>query len=136
MTSAVSLFGPVASKFVPTIKKLFIYSKMTNLKEKEEETLYFTLKYVEFLEMLCRVSLTYYENIKILIDSGQTTGEDQDEIPHDIEIKIFTFMEKLWAHRKKNKPKVEKSKAKKKDDKKKKKGGFPELVPIEEDDSD
>ena len=45
-------------------------------------------------------------------------------------------MEKLWAHRKKNKPKVEKSKAKKKDDKKKKKGGFPELVPIEEDDSD
>ena len=136
MASATALFSPVVSKFVPTIKKLFVYSKMTNLKEKEEETLYFSLRYVEFLEMVCRVSLTYYENMKILIDSGEATGDDQEEIPHDIEIKIFTFMEKLWAHRKKNKPKVEKSKGKKKDGKKKKKGGFPELVPIEEDDSD
>jgi len=41
MASAATLFNPVVSKFVPIIKKLFIYSKMTNLKEKEEETLYF-----------------------------------------------------------------------------------------------
>ncbi len=136
MNSATALFGPVVSKFVPTIKKLFIYSKMTNLKEKEEETLYFSLKYVEFLEMVCRVSLTYYENMKILIDSGEVTGQEQEEIPHDIEDKIFSFMDKLWKHRKKHKPKVEKSKGKKKDGKKKKKGGFPEIIPIEEDDSD
>jgi len=76
MASAATLFNPVVSKFVPIIKKLFIYSKMTNLKEKEEETLYFSLKYVEFLEMVCRVSLTFYENMEILIDSGEVTGQD------------------------------------------------------------
>jgi len=41
MASAATLFNPVVGKFVTTISKLFIYSKMTNLKEKEEETLYF-----------------------------------------------------------------------------------------------
>ena len=71
MASASALFNPLVGKFVPIIKKLFIYSKMTNLKEKEEEFLYFSLRYVEFLEMVCRTAFTYYENKKILIQSGE-----------------------------------------------------------------
>lgn len=51
-----------AEAYIPDVAKCFVYSKMTNLKDSSEPKKYFSLEYVEFLEMLCRIAYMHYAN--------------------------------------------------------------------------
>ena len=46
-----------STQLVHEMQKVFYHAKMLNLKDKEEEHLYHTLQYVEFLDFIGRVAL-------------------------------------------------------------------------------
>ena len=111
-------------EFISDLRHCFVVSKMTNLEDLSHSEKYECLLYVEFLECLCRVSISYWDR-EIEEGRGQYS-------PPFVEDKVYSILEMLWAHRKKHKPKVDKKKKAKK-----KKKEFPELVEIQDlDDSD
>lgn len=61
---AVKLFAPITEKgqeiLVHDMRKLFVYSQMTNLKDNSNPEKYFSLVFVELLEFICRVSHSYW----------------------------------------------------------------------------
>mmetsp|Transcript_34104 Transcript_34104/g.52387 ORF Transcript_34104/g.52387 Transcript_34104/m.52387 type:complete len:92 (-) Transcript_34104:114-389(-) len=66
----------------------FAFSKMTNLLDLSECTKYFHLVYVEFLELICRFSLAYWED--------PMHGESQ--VPDQVSKKVECILCKLWEH--------------------------------------
>ena len=65
---ALKMFGPLQSsipgltleEFAPIITLAFVHCQMTNLDDLGEPGSYFTLKFVEFLEYLCRIALVLH----------------------------------------------------------------------------
>lgn len=62
---------------------------MTNLEDLNENKKYFHLKFVEFLDFLCRVAILYHQMRK---DNGIKP-------PNDIEDKVHEVLEVLWEHK-------------------------------------
>ena len=85
---------------------------MTNLSDLSASEKYLTLEVVEFFEFLTRVAMESFSKEKSL------------SIPE----KVFKLLQRIWQHRKANKPKVDPKEKKKKKQKK-----FPELVELVED---
>ena len=122
------LTGDPNKKFVNNLKQLFVYCQMTNLHDLKECRAYFYLKFVEFLDLLCRVSLQHHH------DKAAAGAE----VPHDLEDKVFKVLELLWQRRTKQEramatttERVGRTKRRKKTK------GFPELLaPVFEDSDD
>ena len=121
INSAKALFATVSATpkapseaYYLSLWRNFVCSKMTNLHDLREANRYHSLAYVEFLELLCRFSLSYWRVKK--------EEAPLSYIPHDIEDKVYDVMEIMWEFRKKIRPKVDKKKKGKR-----KKKEFPDL---------
>ena len=62
---------------------------MTNLNDLKESEAYLHLKFVEFLDLLCRVSVQYH------IEQEEAGGHTD----HDLEDQVHRVMEMLWQRR-------------------------------------
>jgi len=62
---------------------------MTNVYEEQDNLKYFSLKFVEFQDLLCRVALQYFAEKEEEGSSG----------PADLEDKVHAILEMLWARR-------------------------------------
>lgn len=121
------LTGDPNKKFINNLKLLFVYCQMTNLHDLKECRTYFSLKFVEFLDLLCRVSLQYH------LDKAAAGAE----VPHDLEDKVFKVLEMLWHRRtKKERAMTHATDGSGRTRRRKKAKGFPELLPPVYEDSD
>ena len=97
------------------------------LNDLEDTQKYLSLAWTEFLEFICRVSMSYYD-------------ENRKELrlpPMEIEDKVLYILERLWEIKMKKIKKSKKAIQKGAKSKKAKAKEFPELVPVCEDsDSD
>ena len=74
-------------------KAEFVYCQMTNLEDLEERGSYFHLKFVEFLEFICRTTIVYHE-----LREKNGWGKP----PLDIEDKVHEVLMILWENKVKN----------------------------------
>ena len=65
---------------------------MTNLYEDLERQKYFSLKFVEFQDLLCRIALQYFAE-------REEEGRGGPAEPTDLADKVHAVMEMLWARR-------------------------------------
>ena len=63
--------------------KSFVFSKQTNYLDLKECHRYESLQFIEFLEFLCRFTITYFE--------------DREERDTDIASRVYSLVEKLWT---------------------------------------
>lgn len=63
MASAENLFNGFGEDpkkpLVTNLRQTWVYSLMTNMYEEQDNPKYFSLKFVEFQDLLCRVALRY-----------------------------------------------------------------------------
>ena len=80
---------------------------MTNLYEEQDNLQYFSLKFVEFQDLLCRVALQYFAEKE---EEGRRGPTEYSIIKNqmlikvtkptpDLEDKVHTILEMLWAKR-------------------------------------
>lgn len=80
---------------------------MTNLYEALDNPKYFSLKFVEFQDLLCRVALQYFEEQEeagVAVYSTTTTTKELTT-KSDLEDKVYEILEMLWAKRAKRQAK-------------------------------
>ena len=65
------------SQIVLNMRHCFVGSKMTNLKDLEENYKYFCLNWTEFLELICRVSMYYFDDYPEKRTSSSMDIDDQ-----------------------------------------------------------
>ena len=102
------------------MQKVFFHSKMTNLKDKEDQQAYYHLEYVEFLDFLCRAA----------IDLWKKSGKGEAPV-HEM---VYFLLQKMWDYRATHPAKLPRhnhpdQKKKSGYDKKQEVKEFPELVP-------
>ena len=123
------LTGDPNKKFINNLKQLFVYCQMTNLHDLKDCRAYFYLKFIELLDLLCRVSLQH-------LNDKAASGA---EVPHDLEDKVFKVLELLWHRRTKKErslPLAVDGSGRTRNNRRKKTKGFPELLPPVFEDSD
>lgn len=124
--SAQNLLNPLdedvadGDQLVPELTKIFSFSMMTILREREESQRYHQLFYVEFLDFLCRVSIELWAKF-------ESTKADIDKRKGDIQDKVFQLLKLIWDYRAANPTKLPERKLKKGESKL---AEFPELVPV------
>lgn len=95
--SVLKVFGelPVVDKdkMLKHLKLQFVYCQMIKINESASRLEYLRLKFVEFLELLSRISICYCQEVK----------EAGGESPSDIQEKIHFMLEILWKDRKSKK---------------------------------
>ena len=95
--SVLKVFGelPIVDKEIMRkhFKLQFVYCQMIKINESASRLEYLRLKFVEFLELLSRISICYCQEVK----------EAGGESPSDIQEKIHFVLEILWKDRKSHK---------------------------------
>ena len=91
-----------------SIKNLFYFAQMTNLRDYQKQQKYTTLKFVEWLEFICRVALIdelpSQSDIQGAHDMAEPAAKTEQQIEKDklnALLKIHELLEKLWAQRQK-----------------------------------
>ena len=96
--SARKFFNPAGPNpkedLCPDMRNCFVFSMMTNLKDLEEQDVYQRLSYVEFLEMICRVSMSYWDKRR----EKEMPREDRDKTayPYSIEEMVDEVLQAVW----------------------------------------
>ena len=60
---------------------------MTNHNDLDESWKYFQIKFVEFLDMICRIALDYFEEL----------DKKGIKVPKDIDDKVYALLKILWG---------------------------------------
>ena len=93
MTSAVNLVEGLTDEdnFILDTRQCFVYSHQTNIDDLVESQRYLSLEWIEFLEFVCRVAVSY----------GQKQIKVNRFAPFDVDEQVHAFLELLWARRRK-----------------------------------
>ena len=76
------------------MKKSFIYSKMTIRFEDKNRWQYDTLKYIEFLEFICRISIFAHGNF----DSGLFVKDSPSVEDLPIQYQVYEVLKLMFAY--------------------------------------